>query len=376
LLTEARVLLFYMWQILLPSNAQLGLYHDDFAISRGWLQPFSTMLAVIGIAGFFAVAFLLRKKAPLVAFGLLFFLAGHTLESTIFPLEIAHEHRNYLPMYGIVLVVFYYLLHPLVQVKSLRARHVFAVLLIGLFAFITYARASNWSNPYDQFQAEFLHHTDSAMVNVEMGAIYGNIVSPDADVMAKNYRMARGHYERAERLDSNDTKALFGLILLNAGRGMIVEPEWLKELGSRLERAPFAPISSDKLVELTRCELEGACRLVYTELEDLLKSALRNPTLTGPNQAKVLFALSTYTINVLGDYPAALQLMHKMMDVAPQETASRIALINFLIALQRPDEAREQLNLLKEMKSGADMSAQILSFERELSSGDPDAAPD
>jgi len=49
-MTEARVVWFYIWQILLPSNAQMGLHHDDIAVSRGLFQPVSTALSLAGVA--------------------------------------------------------------------------------------------------------------------------------------------------------------------------------------------------------------------------------------------------------------------------------------------------------------------------------------
>jgi hypothetical protein len=345
----------------------MGLYHDDIAISRGLFQPLSTALAVVGLVALLAMSFLVRKRAPIIAFGVLFFFAGHLLESTILSLEIAYEHRNYLPMYGLLLVLFFYLLYPLKYIESLRLRQIVAALLIGLLAFNTYARANKWANPYDQFQAEFQHHPDSVMVNVEMGSIYGNLVSQDPYGMETNYIAARGHYEKAASLDRIDTKALFGLVMLNASRGRAAESGWLQELMYRLENAPYAAITSDKLIDLTKCQLEWRCKLANAEVEGLLQAALRNPTLTGPNRAKVLFALSTVLINVERDYPAALDLMHQMVQAAPQEAASRIALINFLVALQRFDEAQEQMSMLKQLDTLQDHSAEIKLLEQSLS---------
>lgn len=370
LMTEARVVWFYIGQILLPSTAQMGLYHDDIAISRGWFQPISTVFAIVGVMALLGLSFLARKKAPIIAFGVLFFLAGHLLESTIWPLEIAHEHRNYLPMYGILLMLFFYVLYPLKYVNYLRLRQTFAVLLIGLLAFNTFARASKWANLNDLFQAEVDHHPDSALANGEMGAIYSNIVTPDPDALEKNYIAARGHFETAVKLDRNDTKALFGLIMLSAGWGKTVEPGWLLELTHRLEAAPYAAITSDKLNTLTECQLEGFCKLANSEFEGLLQAALRNPTLTGSNRAKVLYALSSYTINVVHDYPAALGIMQQMVQAAPQEVAFRFAMINFLTAMNRFEEAKEQLAILKRMDTLQDHSAEIASQEQILSKQD------
>jgi len=45
----------------------------------------------------------LLRRRPLAAFGILFFFAGHRLESTLIPLELAFEHRNDLPSLGLIL---------------------------------------------------------------------------------------------------------------------------------------------------------------------------------------------------------------------------------------------------------------------------------
>jgi len=367
LMTEARVMWFYIGQILLPSTAQMGLYHDDIAISRGWLQPISTIPAVAGMIALPVLAFISRKKAPLIAFGILFFLAGHTLESTIWPLEIAHEHRNYLPMYGILLIVFFYLLYPLKYISNLRLRQIVAVMLIGLFAFNTFSRAGKWSNPYDLFDSEVEHHPNSALANGEMGNFLSNIVSPDQVSMVTNYIFALGFLKTAADLDRNDTKPLFGLIMLNTNRDKNVEPGWLQELSHRLEAAPYAAVSSDKLLALTECQLGGKCKLANAEFAGLLQAALRNPTLKGLNRAKVLYALSTYAINVEHDYPAALGMMRQAIQVAPQKIEYRFALIDFLTALRHIDEAKKQLAIVKRLDTFHEHDADIAEREKILS---------
>jgi len=78
-------------------SALLGFYHDDFQASAGWLTPWTTLPAVLGLLCVALAALVVRRRFPLFAFAVLFFLAGHLLESTVFPLELVFEHRNYLP---------------------------------------------------------------------------------------------------------------------------------------------------------------------------------------------------------------------------------------------------------------------------------------
>lgn len=83
----------------------MGLYTDDFAISNGLVSPPSTLLALLGLAGISIAAIALRKRAPSVFAGWFFFLVAHSVESTILPLEMYYEHRNYLPSLGLLWAV-------------------------------------------------------------------------------------------------------------------------------------------------------------------------------------------------------------------------------------------------------------------------------
>ena len=109
LLTEPRVIWIYIRMILLPTPSVFGLFHDDIAVSTSFTDPIVTIPALAGLAGLFTFAVYSIKRMPILAFGLLFFFAGHLMESTFIPLELAFEHRNYLPSIGLLLPVFYYL---------------------------------------------------------------------------------------------------------------------------------------------------------------------------------------------------------------------------------------------------------------------------
>lgn len=108
LLTEARVLLDYLFNILLPNPGVGHLYHDDLRVSHSLLAPPSTLLSILLIVLLLTGAWLLRLRHPLLGFGLGWFFALHLLESTWLPLELYFEHRNYLPMIGPLLAAVWY----------------------------------------------------------------------------------------------------------------------------------------------------------------------------------------------------------------------------------------------------------------------------
>src|SRR5690606_5665434 len=105
LLTESRVLWDYVGRILLPTASSINFYNDDVVISRSLTSPISTVWAIFAWLLLIAATLAFRRKAPLVFLGIFWFLIGHLLESTVLPLEISFEHRNYVPMLGWLLVV-------------------------------------------------------------------------------------------------------------------------------------------------------------------------------------------------------------------------------------------------------------------------------
>jgi len=95
--TEAVILWDYLRLAFLPQARLLGPFHDDYPIFN--LQALSIVAAAAwGIVIIAAVW--LRKRAPLFSFAVFWFLATHLLESTVIPLELYFEHRNYLAIVG------------------------------------------------------------------------------------------------------------------------------------------------------------------------------------------------------------------------------------------------------------------------------------
>ncbi len=106
LLTQPRVLIFYLSQILSPLPSRMNLVHD-FQLSDSWFLPPTTIGAFLVLLGIFCFAIFRAKKQRLVSFCIFWFFVHLVIESSIIPLEIIFEHRLYLPMFGIVLLIGY-----------------------------------------------------------------------------------------------------------------------------------------------------------------------------------------------------------------------------------------------------------------------------
>lgn len=96
LLTEPRILLLYLSLALYPLPTRLSVDHL-VELSLSPFNPPATLLSILLIIFMISWAVFLRKGHPLITFSILFFFLNHLVESTLLPLELIFEHRNYLP---------------------------------------------------------------------------------------------------------------------------------------------------------------------------------------------------------------------------------------------------------------------------------------
>lgn len=369
LMTEARIVWFYLRLILLPSTALMGVVHDDIAVSRELFDQATTLPAIIGILALPVGVWLLRRRQPLVAFGILFFLVGHSLESTVYPLELAHEHRNYLPMFGILLAFFHLLLEPLHAASARWPRRAAAILLIALFAAGTFSRASDWSTLENLWSGEVEHHPASIRANTAMGDFYANALTFDPATKTANYEFARHYYEQIIALKKYNTDGLFSLVRLSELYGQPVDKAWLNDLAHGLEHEAIASNTNDRLITLAMCKTKVACPLRLDEIDELMRAPLRNPKVIGRDKALIYSALTVYLFNITHDYTAAAEATRHAIELDPQDIEHQLWLATILIAMQRPDEAREQISLLKQLDPKKIRARDIEFLEKQLTQG-------
>ena len=174
LITEARILFDYAANLLMiPGGSPLGLFHDDFVLSRGLLDPPTTIVAIVLWCAVLLFAWALRATswAP-IAFGPIFFLAAHSLESTVIPLELYFEHRNYLPSTGLFLSLGV-VAGRLMQHTRWKKSFVIVVALVSLtHGALTMARVRNWQSHESLLLAAAQTHPDSPRVHTGLAALY------------------------------------------------------------------------------------------------------------------------------------------------------------------------------------------------------------
>lgn len=141
LLTQARVLVMYLGQIVFPLPDRMPFIYDGFEVSRSLWQPWTTLPALLLHGVLLVWAWRWRLRRPLFALGVMLFFAGHFITSNVIGLELVFEHRNHFPLIGAVLA-----LGDLLMLASQRwvsSRRVAGTLLGALLALLGVATASH-----------------------------------------------------------------------------------------------------------------------------------------------------------------------------------------------------------------------------------------
>lgn len=144
LLAQPRALCSYLWHLLVPGLDAMGVFADGFAPSRGWREPWTTLPALVAITMLAVIAWVGRERWPVLSAALLFYLAGHVLESSVIMLELYFEHRNYLP----ASLLFWPFAWCLTKPGSyLRWRQIAGVGFFTICLMTTSAQARLWGDP-------------------------------------------------------------------------------------------------------------------------------------------------------------------------------------------------------------------------------------
>ncbi len=169
LLTESRIVFYYLYLIFFPNQNELNLNHD-FPVSTGLISPPQTLLSILSLG--LAIIFLikLRKKYNIFAFIIAWYFGNLLIESSFIPLELVYEHRTYLPG-----VVIYLLMALFIVYLSKTLGKAYIMVLLTALILIVYGHGT------------FLRNV-----------VYSNNLSMWLDVVEKSPGLSRAHSNLAD----------------------------------------------------------------------------------------------------------------------------------------------------------------------------------
>ncbi|MFH1992528.1 MAG: tetratricopeptide repeat protein [Pseudomonadota bacterium] len=240
-LTQFRVLVFYLSLLLYPNPSRLNLLHQ-ITPSHSLFDPISTFFSLLILTGLLILAVYFAKRQRLISFGILWFFIHLMIESSIFGLELVFEHRLYLPMFGLALIAAY-LLFYLLAANRTRAL-VVAIAIIFSLGTATYLRNSAWQDPITLWSDVVSKSPQSPRAHYNLGSDLdrlGNLeaavyhlsealkIKPDhtrahnnlGQVLFKQGKIdqAAGHFSEALRIEPGNAAARYNLGLAMEEKG-------------------------------------------------------------------------------------------------------------------------------------------------------------
>jgi len=195
-LTQFRVVLFYISLLIWPRPSRLNLDHD-FGLSYSLTDPMSTLFAMLAVLALIVLAVLTARRNPLLSFCILWFFGNLVIESSVFGLELVFEHRTYLPSMlatmALVALMFRY-------VKPVWMAVILLCIAGSVFSAWTFQRNNVWADEIALYQDCAAKSPGKARVQNNLGAAlsrHGRLpeaVEQFRNALAIKYDFADAHY--------------------------------------------------------------------------------------------------------------------------------------------------------------------------------------
>ena len=324
ILTESRILLFYLGQIILPRLSEFGIYHDDIPLSTSLLSPWTTLVSIAVIISMLFFAFRYHRKFALISFGVLWFFVSHVLESTFFPLELVHEHRNYLASIGPLMIAvsgLYVLMHKL---KKSRLWILIPIIVLA-FGITTTVRSMQWTQAKNLLENETLYHPESPRAWADLFIIYVKENMPDKAIASSL---------KSIHLRPNEPGHYLSLYLYTKSFNTELANFANTKLLKHIRDNPQSSNMLNSLHLIHKC-LDTTCKDLQKNFEDWTTEALRHS-----NSPRLKYYHGT-NLYARGNFEASLKFLNESISEGKAKHASPIIKrIQVLLALKKFDAAR------------------------------------
>lgn len=336
LLSECNAMLLYLKQLLLPRLSDMTLLHDDFPIQRTWdlgtVASLCTLILLVSITPF------IYRRSPLAGLGIAWFFVGHTLESTVLPLELVFEHRNYLPGYGILLAA------TSLSMKVFAAHtpylaYIAPLCILSFLGTLTSTRVYEWSSYNSWLQAAIIDHPNSPRARNNL-----------ADYYVRHGRIdkALAEVEVIKKLLPDDSAPWLHQFLLTCG-GKDIPPDAIEEASIRLASKPFTMYGFKMIDRLGNVVLTRECPAVPANvLKKLTAHLIGNPrTASDPSVLNIALWSHAKALMVLDDYPGAVEYSLKAYNAFPSSLNPLVTLAYWQTSKNKFAAADETIAMLK-----------------------------
>lgn len=333
LITQPRILSDYLFNILVPRIGGQGILHDDYVRSVSLFSPPTTIAALLTLAVALSAALVFRRRSPLFSLAVFWYVGGHLIESSVLPLELYFEHRNYLPMVGPLFALASSALR--IPRPYLRLSLVATGLWLALSAGLTRINATVWGHRLLQAQVWLEEHPKSSRAAQWAASAYldlGDTTRARETLVAARKRIPK----------SGDL--VMQLQLFDCITRGLSEREWeqTREMFHTVTYSQLAPMLLASYFEQLR---GGACKgsLDRSKAIGLAEALMDNPKYRNnrPTLSYVNYEMARQAA-VDGDLENAIRFLDLAYEYDPFPSIAREQAI-YSLRLGRPDDALRYL---------------------------------
>lgn len=348
LLTESRIVWDYAGQWLRPQVARMGLYHDDVILSRALLDPVSTLYSLLAWSLLLlGCGVLLRwQGGRWIVFGVAWFVLGHSVESTVLPLELYFEHRNYFPSIGLVLA-----LGGLFAIMVKKWPQPTAPLLVclGLCAVVLSAQTSSqvqiWSNRSLLILNHLNAHPNSTRANIDMAVELARLGEVEAAYRYSRLAFEASANEASARESSGDYE--IRNLALSCIANKPAAPELIDNLGRQDSNRPLSSVTS--LLTMVRLLQDDQCpQFDRMRFADRMAEIFLVENFQHKVSANIYSSLAVLE-NALHRYDNAFAYAERFLALSPNDKRGLLMKLHFATALGKGEAAQEVIATLQRM---------------------------
>lgn len=308
LLTESRVIFYYLKMTFYPLLSDLSLYHDDFVISKSMTQPITTLYSLAGLLGISLACIALVKKYPMLLFAWGWYVISQLLESTFISLELIHEHRNYFGIIGFIVTAVYYI----AQINNRKIQpfiYILGAIYIANLAWTTWQRSEIWSNLVDHAAYEAAMHPQSDRANYQLARIYMKLMQNTPKQQTYYAELAEKALAQSKQSYIPANGAWFAELHLASYLKQTIKQQTIDELIYRLKNKPFMNSNISFLSAFSSCQINNLCHVPHNQAVQIIAAGLDNQRLDNNLKAELYKLLAQYYIGVISDFEKGEEFM-------------------------------------------------------------------
>ncbi len=251
LLTESRIILHYISLLMLPLPGRMNLEYD-IALSTSFLSPPTTIFSIVVLCLLLFFAFHLRKRIPLLSFGIIWFFLNLLIESSMVPLELAFEHRLYLPSAGFFLALIALLDYGFARLQFRKSRQeintlfvVGMIILSSCSSLLTTVRNNDWRDSHSIYYDCIKKAPNKPRAYTNLGVVLGREGKHEESIKVSEKAILLGrskyenHFKTANNIIAAHIKQQKYEDAINQGE------KYLRDAPQDTDRAGFAKFMSN-----------------------------------------------------------------------------------------------------------------------------------